>query len=266
MGEWIPPGNKQKVKFVLFMDLATKLRIVQPLYKYNFLEMRSETADDVLKAFSERWLGTFPKPRVLVLDAAKTFAADAVHDFCYHLNILVSFVAEKEAWAHGALEAGVQDLKMTASAIHLEEREQDPFISLYLATSALNSTEYTAGYSSLQWAYGREYSLNDEDVRTFSLSQYKDEFAKLVTAREKAQAIATSTRARRVLSRLNNTTVRQPLRFLQANGPGEDLETCVAEGTILRSSGRTTKVWQASLDWSRESGFQRDFTSSRWRP
>ena len=212
VGEWIPPGNKQKVKFVLFMDLATKLRIVQPLYKYNFLEMRTETADDVLKAFSERWLGTFPKPRVLVLDAAKTFAADAVHDFCHHLNILVSFVAEKEAWAHGALEAGVQDLKMTASAIHLEEREQDPFISLYLATSALNSTEYTAGYSSFQWAYGREYSLNDEDVRTFSLSQYKDEFAKLVTAREKAQAIATSTRARRVLSRLNNTTVRQPLR------------------------------------------------------
>ncbi|CAE7887494.1 unnamed protein product, partial [Symbiodinium microadriaticum] len=191
VGEWVPPGSKQKVKFVLFMDLATKLRVVQPLYKYGFLEMRTETADDVLKACSERWLGTFPKPDILILDAAKTFAADTVHDFCHNLNIQVSFVAEKEAWAHGALEAGVQDVKMTASAIHMEERDQDPFITLYLSASALNSTEYTAGYSSFQWAFGREYTLNDEDVRTFSLSNYKDEFAKLVTARENAEAVAT---------------------------------------------------------------------------
>ncbi|CAE7329699.1 GIP, partial [Symbiodinium microadriaticum] len=212
VGEWVPPGSKQKVKFVLFMDLATKLRVVQPLYKYGFLEMRTETADDVLKAFSERWLGTFPKPDILILDAAKTFAADTVHDFCHNLNVQVSFVAEKEAWAHGALEAGVQDVKMTASAIHLEERDQDPFITLYLSASALNSTEYTAGYSSFQWAFGREYTLNDEDVRTFSLSNYKDEFAKLATARENAEAVATRTRAKRVLTRLNNTTVRQPLR------------------------------------------------------
>ena len=213
VGEWVPPGSKQKVKFVLFMDLATKLRVVQPLYKYGFLEMRTETADDVLKACSERWLGTFPKPDILILDAAKTFAADTVHDFCHNLNIQVSFVAEKEAWAHGALEAGVQDVKMTASAIHMEERDQDPFITLYLSASALNSTEYTAGYSSFQWAFGREYTLNDEDVRTFSLSNYKDEFAKLVTARENAEAVATRTRAKRVLTRLNNTTVRQPLRI-----------------------------------------------------
>ena len=211
-GEWIPPGSKQKVKFVLFMDMATKLRVVQPLYVYDFLQMRTETADDVLKAFTERWLGNFPKPRVLIMDAAKTFASDTVHDFAHNLNIMVSYVAEKEAWSHGIVEAGVQDLKMTASAIHMEALDQDPFITLYLATSALNSTEYTAGYSSFQWAYGREYSLSDEDIRTFSLSDYKGEFARLVTAREQAEAVARRTRARRVLSRLNNTSVRQPLR------------------------------------------------------
>ena len=81
---------------------------------------------------------------------------------------------------------------------------------------SLNSTEYTSGYSAFQWAFGKEYSLNDEDVRTFSLSEYKDDFARLVTAREKAQAIAVKTRARRVLTRLGNTTVRQPLRQFHA--------------------------------------------------
>ncbi|CAE7884762.1 unnamed protein product [Symbiodinium microadriaticum] len=101
---------------------------------------------------------------------------------------------------------------MTASAIHLEVLDQDPFITMYLAASALNSTEYTAGYSSFQWAYGRGYSLTDEDVRTISAADYKDEFVKLVSARERAEAVAIRTRAQRVLSKLSNTSVRQPLR------------------------------------------------------
>ena len=124
----------------------------------------------------------------------------------------LSYVAEKEAWAHGVVEAGVKDLKMTASAIHLEALEQDPMVTLLLATSALNSTEYTAGYSAFQWAFGQEYSLTDEDVRTYALADFKDDFTRLVAGRERAEAIAKETRAKRVLTKLGNTTVRQPLR------------------------------------------------------
>ena len=28
VGEWIPPKSKVKIKFVLFMDMATKLRVL----------------------------------------------------------------------------------------------------------------------------------------------------------------------------------------------------------------------------------------------
>ena len=124
----------------------------------------------------------------------------------------LSYVAEKEAWAHGVIEAGVKDLKMTASAIHLESLEQDPMVTLYLATSALNSTENTAGYSALQWAFSQEFSLTDEDVRTYALADLQDDFTRLVAAREKAEAVAKETRAKRILTKLGNTTVRQPLR------------------------------------------------------
>ncbi|OLQ00692.1 hypothetical protein AK812_SmicGene16628 [Symbiodinium microadriaticum] len=211
-GEWIPPGSKTKVKFLLFMDLATKLRVVCPLFAYDFLEMRTESGSDLIKAFSERWLSLFPKPKLLVLDAAKSFSSDAVHEFASNVNVALSYVAEKEAWAHGVIEAGVKDLKMTASAIHLESLDQDPMVTLYLATSALNSTEYTAGYSAFQWAFGQEFSLTDEDVRTYALADLKDDFTRLVAAREKAEAVAKETRARRILTKLGNTTVRQPLR------------------------------------------------------
>ncbi|CAE7365735.1 GIP [Symbiodinium sp. CCMP2456] len=198
--EWVPPGGKTKVKFLLFMDLATKLRVTKPLYVYDFLEMRSESGDDFIRNFAEGWLGAFPKPKLLVMDAAKSFVSEAVHEFASHVNIQVSYVAEKEAWSHGVLESGVQDVKMTASAIHLENLTQDPAVTLILATSSLNATEYTGGFSSYQWAFGREYSLSDEDVRTFLTSDYQHEFVKLVQARSKAEEIARSTRAKRVLT------------------------------------------------------------------
>ena len=74
---------------------------------------------------------------------------------------------KKESWAHGTIEAAVQDVKMTASAIHMESRDQDLGITLQLAVSALNSTEYTAGFSAYQWAYGRSFNVSDEDYMTY---------------------------------------------------------------------------------------------------
>ncbi|CAK8995009.1 Uncharacterized protein SCF082_LOCUS4179, partial [Durusdinium trenchii] len=40
-------------------------------------------------------------------------------------------------------------------------------VTLMLSAAALNSTEYTKGYSSYQWCYGKDYTLEDEDIRTF---------------------------------------------------------------------------------------------------
>ena len=174
--------------------------------------MKAESTKDIITSFSERWLSCFPKPKVLLLDSAKSLASEGMTDFASTINVLVHLVAEKEHWAHGTIEAAVQDIKHTASAIQLENLDQDPFITLYLATSALNSTEYTAGYSSFQWAFGKKYSLSDEDVRTFHNLGTDIDYAKLVAARQEAEAVAQKTRAKRVLSKLGNTTVRQPLR------------------------------------------------------
>ena len=194
-GEWVVPHSKVKLKFIVFIYVATKLRLVHPLCKYDIMTMRTESTEDVTRAFTERWLATFPKPQVLLTDSARSFISDSFHEFASSLNIQVHFVAEKEHWAHGIVEAVVQDVKMTASAIHLEALDQDPFVTLHLAASALNSTEYTAGYSAFQWAFGKQYSISDEDVRTFHGCDYPAEYVKLVTARQAAEAIATRTRA-----------------------------------------------------------------------
>ncbi|CAE7333109.1 Smyd3 [Symbiodinium sp. KB8] len=205
-GEWIPPNSKKKINFLLFMDVATKLRVIQPLETYDFLQRRSESADDLMKSLSERWLGIFPKPRVLLFDSARSFASEKIQDFASDLNILIHYIAEKESWAHGTIEAAVQDVKLTASAIHLESRDQPLDVTLQLAVSALNSTEYTAGFSAFQWAYGRNFNISDEDHVTFQQVDPRTDFVQLVTARQKAEDIARSTRAKRALTKLSNTT------------------------------------------------------------
>ena len=211
-GEWVPPGSKKKVKFILMVDLATKLRVIQPIMIYDLLQMKNESGSDLIKAVSERWLSTFPKPRILVLDSAKPYVSEQVHAFASAINVGLHYTAEKESWAHGAVEASVQDVKSTASAIYLENMDQDLEVTLHLAVAALNSTEYTAGFSAFQWAYGRNYNITDEDVRTFQHVDPKIDFAQLVVARQRAEEVARQTRARRVLSKLGNTSVRQPLR------------------------------------------------------
>ena len=210
-GEWVPPGRKVKVKFLLFMDVATKLRIVQPLYVYDFLQMKPETAKDFIKTFAERWLGIFPKPKVLLPDSAKSFASEETLDFLSGLNILVHYTAEKESWAHRTVEAAVQDFKTTASAIFLENLTLEPETALHLTASALNSTEYTAGYSAFQWAFGTAYNITDEDIRTYHQLKPRTDFTRLILGGSEAEEVATKNRAQRVLSRLSNTTVRQPL-------------------------------------------------------
>ncbi|CAE7462825.1 GIP [Symbiodinium sp. CCMP2592] len=211
-GEWIPPGRRIKWKFLMFIDVTTKLRVVQPLFEYNFLEMRSETGRDLIKAFSERWLGCYPKPKVVIMDSAKSFVSAAVGEFFSDINVMTHYVAEKEPWANGIIEAAIQDVKHTASAISQDDPALPPEVVLQLTVAALNATEFTAGYSAHQWAFGKAHRATDEDLRSFATGDPKDDYAKIVASRQRAEEIARHTRARRVLSKLNNTIVRQPVR------------------------------------------------------
>ena len=209
VAEWVPPGKEMKVKFILLMDMATRLRAVQPLFSYDFLQMKAESSEQVIQALSERWLSVFPKPQLLVLDSAKTFISRQFHDFASSINLELHYVAEKEHWAHGLVEAATQDVKHTASAIHLESLDQSPEVSLQLAVAALNSTKYTAGFSSFQWAYGTSYNITDEDVRTYPglPPDAISDFGRLASARQAAEEVARKTRATRVLSKLANSSV-----------------------------------------------------------
>jgi hypothetical protein len=210
--EWLVPGQRVKLKFLLFIDLATKLRAVHVVKEYDLCEMKTET---VIAGFSEKWLCDKPKPALLIPDNSKTFQSREMHEFCSQAGIQLCFPAEKESWAHAVVESALKDIKLTASAIQTDSPGLSPRVTLLLACAALNSTEYTKGFSSFQWCYGRDYVLEDEDMRTFKDVQKSDDtmsYEALVRARQDAEATARKTRALHVMSKLKNSKVRQPLR------------------------------------------------------
>ena len=210
--EWQVPNQKVKLKFLLMVNLATKLRVVHVIKEYSSLTMDGESAEDVIHGLTEKWLAHFPKPELIVCDNGMGFTADKFNKFMQDLNIYMHFPPEKEPWAHGIVEAAIQDVKHTASAIQLDDSTLSPRMTLVLATAALNNTEYTAGYTANQWACGKMFNMSDEDTRTFQNADPSHEFAKLIQQRQAAEEVATRTRAKRVLSKLSNTIVRQPLR------------------------------------------------------
>ena len=88
------------------------------------------------------------------------------------------------------VEKAIKDLKFTASAIQVDNMVQKPEVTLQLAASALNSTEHVSGYTSNQWAFGRDYTINEEDRQAFAQLGDRETFATLVAARQRAEEVA----------------------------------------------------------------------------
>ena len=213
--EWLPPERRVKVRFLLMIDLATRLRVIHIIGQHGFLEMRPESTQDIIKGLSEKWLCDKPRPSIIIPDNAKSFTSREFTEFCQGINVQLALPAEKEPWAHGLVESAIRDIKTTASAILLGQPDLSPAVALMLSCAALNSTEYVKGYSSFQWCYGKDYLITDEDERTFQLlpeAETEMSYEALVRARQEAEQVARQTRALRVMTRLRNSSVRQPLR------------------------------------------------------
>lgn len=221
VAEWEVPGVNLKIKFVLLMDMATRYKVTEVLFETKHGEIKVENADDMVKVVTLRWLLDKPRPKWVIPDNAKSLTAKRFEEYMGDLGIAVGFPPAHESWAHGLVERGIQQVKETANAIHISMPDQPPALTLALATAAVNSTEYVKGFSSLQWTFGRQAEITDEELRqqlALPVDRQQDTFLKLMNQRQLAEECARKARAQTVLSKLRNTSVRQPLRTY---GPAE---------------------------------------------
>ncbi|CAE7025424.1 TY1B-NL2 [Symbiodinium natans] len=222
---------RTKIKFILLMDAATKFKATEVLLTYGINEMKAETTSQVIEVFSRRWLAERPKPQVVVPDNASSFKSMAFGDFLSDVNIMLSPPPETEHWAHGVAEHAIGDLKTVMDRLQAGEPTFSPSTILSLATMSLNQVEVVKGYSPYQWVYGKDFSLTDEDNITMDQLESEAphvEFARLLTKRVDAEAIARKVRAERsgAIDNLMNYIVAggvASVRRLDPTGLGQDV-------------------------------------------
>jgi hypothetical protein len=72
-----------KQKFLLIIDMCTRLRAVCPLFdSYDITVMKTENAEQVIEGLSRSWLAVYPKPHIVVADNAKSFTSVRFGEFC----------------------------------------------------------------------------------------------------------------------------------------------------------------------------------------
>ena len=213
VGEWSVWSKQQKCKFLVMMDAATKFKAVVPLFTYDMSFQRVESSQHVVEAVAKHWLAEKPKPVAIIPDNALSMTSAAFTEFCNQNNIWLCPPASKEPWAHGLAEKAVQEVKHVAEKIHVDDETLSPETCLALAASGLNQRENVKGFTPFQWVYGQQFQLSDEDSHTHAqLQADSPEFTSLLAKRVSAEALARKTRADLALTRLANSSVRQPLR------------------------------------------------------
>ncbi|CAL1146255.1 unnamed protein product, partial [Cladocopium goreaui] len=218
IGEWEVPTQNLKVKFILLMDMATHYRVTEVLASYAFGETYVETSNDVIKCLISRWLMDKPRPKILIPDNANPLISQQVIELMADLGIAVMPPPDNESWAHGVVERNIGHLKEAASRIHKSTPDMEPGHAIALATAALNSTEFVQGYSSIQWAFGHQATLGDDELRqqlSLPVERQQDQFLRLLTQRQVAEEHARrakGAKASLMMSKLRNTSIRQPVR------------------------------------------------------
>ena len=215
VGEWTVPNQDKKIKFLLMMDMATRFKVVEPLFIYGHGETKVESADDAIRVLTMRWLMDKPKPKVVIPDNAKSLTSKQFGDYLSDLQIQLIPPPDNESWSHGVVERAIGQIKITAEKIQTSAPDQDPRLTLGLTAAALNSTEFVKGFSSIQWAYGQQAELDESQLRqqlSLPLDQQQHEFVKLMKNREMAEEAARRSKARVVMGKLKNSSIRQPVR------------------------------------------------------
>ncbi|CAK9056670.1 Integrase catalytic domain-containing protein [Durusdinium trenchii] len=139
--------------------------LLQVLFTYKHGECKVESADLVIKTLTLRWLMDKPRPKTIIPDNAKSLVSQKLTEFLADLGIEVMPPPDNESWAHGITERAIGHIKETASLLQQSLPDQDPVLTLAMATGANNNTEYVKGYTSIQWAYGKQTSWSLDELR-----------------------------------------------------------------------------------------------------
>ena len=146
--------NTHKLKYLLFVDEATRLVKAKLLFKIPGNQHRNATSDEIIRAFETEWEEYFGCPEILRHDPEGSMVSTEIMQAFSSKGIRLLATAGEAHWQLGITERTIQTIFRTAEKIRDEQKvEMEKAVSL--ATAAQNTTERVHGYSPSQWAFGR---------------------------------------------------------------------------------------------------------------
>jgi len=130
VGEWTLPGQDKKIKFLLMMDMATRFKVTEPLFVYKHGETKVESADDMIRVMTLRWLQDKPRPKAIIPDNAKSLTSRYFVEYMADVGIQVVPPPDNESWSHGMVENAIGHIKETCNRLQLSSPSQDPILTL----------------------------------------------------------------------------------------------------------------------------------------
>ena len=146
--------SSHKLKYLLFVDEASRLTKAKLLFKIPNSQHRNATTDEIVRAFETEWEEFFGCPEILRHDPEGSMVSTEMMQAFSSKGIRLLATAGEAHWQLGITERTIQTIFRTAEKIRDEQRI-DMEKSVSLATAAHNTTERVHGYSPSQWAFGR---------------------------------------------------------------------------------------------------------------
>eukprot|EP00969_Alexandrium_andersonii_P011663 508225-Alexandrium_andersonii.AAC.1 len=85
--EFKMPTSGTVVKAILFVECASQMAVIHPLWSRSATEHRNATAEEVVKAMHEAWIGHYPRPLYVRYDPEGCFVSDTFQTAMSSLNI-----------------------------------------------------------------------------------------------------------------------------------------------------------------------------------
>ena len=121
--------------------------------------IKSKEPEQVIKAFMEKWIRYFQKPRSIITDNGGEFTAHLTREVCSRLDISMLTTPAGSPWGNGVCEKNHYHNDSILGAVTTDNPKLDLEVAVAWSCAAKNSLTTVYGFSPYQLVFGRQPNL-----------------------------------------------------------------------------------------------------------
>ena len=144
--------DKNKNIYILYMiDIYTRFQVATVI--------KSKEPNEIVKAFTLKWLPTFGKVERFITDNGTEFCNEDMREVASALDILHLTTGANSPWQNGTVERNHQTTDIIINSMLRDYPKMSLEVALAWAVTAVNSLSTVRGFSPYQLVYGKQMRL-----------------------------------------------------------------------------------------------------------